>query len=147
MTAFLHIVRKPYEEPYHLNLLVSASDGSQRGELEIYANAEDLGTFASNLRQMPGGKREAIWELGSEMPEDRFAFYFRIRAHQISSSGECAIEFRFNNNESPPARQISEFSVRAMPSDLDRLAELLEGFGRLKHRVLERNVTSGELRG
>jgi hypothetical protein len=34
-----------------------------------------------------------------------------------------------------------------MPSDLDRLSELLEGFGRLKHRVLEWNVTSGELRG
>ena len=147
MNAFLHILRKPYEEPYHLNLLVSASDGSRRGELEIYANAEDLGTFAGKLREVPGGKREAIWELGSEMPEDRFAFYFRVRAHQISSGGECALEFRFNNNEPPPTRQISEFSVRAMPSDLDRLSDLLEEFGRLKHRVLEWNVTSGELRG
>jgi hypothetical protein len=89
MTAFLHIVRKPYEEPYHLNLLVSASDGSQRGELEIYANAEDLGTFASKLRQMPGGKREAIWSSARKYPRivPRSTFGSeRIRSHRAGSA-------------------------------------------------------------
>ena len=133
MTASLQIVRKPYEEPYHLNLLVSAPNGSQRGELEIYANATDLGTFAGELRDVPDGKREALWELGSEVPEDRFAFYFRLRVHQISPRGECTVEFRINNNKPPRTRQIAEFSIRAMPADLDS--------------VLEWNVTSGELRG
>jgi hypothetical protein len=146
VNPFFQIVRHPYEEPYHLNLVVSASNGRQGGELEVYANADDLRVLASELREVPGNKREAIWELGSEKPEDRFAFYFRCRAHQITSAGECAVELRFNNNEPPPARQISEFSIRAMPADLDRLADLLEQFGRLEHWVLQWNITSGELR-
>jgi hypothetical protein len=40
----------------------------------------------------------------------------------------------------------TEPSIEALPSDLDRLAGLLERFGRLEHRALEWNVDDGELR-
>ena len=128
-----------------MNLVVTASNGTQQGKLEIYANATDLSAFAKQLREIPGRKTEALWELGSELAQDRFAFYFRLRAHQTAGSGQCAVEVRLNNNASPPDRQLSEFSLQALPADLDRFADLLEEFGRLEHRRLRWAVTTGEL--
>src|SRR5206468_6542901 len=64
---FIRITRHPYEEPYHVNLVVAASNGRQQGELEIYANAEDLAVFARELRGFPRQQGHvARWELGSE---------------------------------------------------------------------------------
>ena len=147
MKPFIRIVRKPYEEPYHLHLVVMASNGRQRGELDIYTNVWDLELTAGRLRELPiPGESAVLWELGSERPEDRFAFYFRVCLLRLSPTGQCAIELRFNNNRVPPDREVTEFSVHALPADLDRLAGLLEQFGRLEHRVLEWNVEEGELR-
>jgi hypothetical protein len=144
---FIRITRYPYEEPHHVNLVVTASNGRQRGELEIYANAEDLAFFACELHGFPKHKDDtALWELGSECPEDRFAFYYRLRVFQVATDGQCAIEVRFCNNQEPPAREIVEFSIDVLPSDLDRLAALLERFSKLEHRVLEWNLNDGELR-
>ena len=114
-------------------------------QLEIYANATDLGTLAERIREVPGRKTEALWELGSELLQDRFAFYLRLRAHQIAPMGQCAVEVRLNNNAAPPDREVTEFSIHALPADLDRFADLLEEFGRLEHRQLRWSVTSGEL--
>ena len=146
MKPFIRITRYPYEEPYHLNLVVAASNGRQRGELEIHANSEDLGSLAADLRGFPsGGEDPVIWELGSERPEDRFAFYYRLRVFQTDATGRCGVELRFNNNQAPPDREVVEFSLEAYPADLDRLADLLERFGRMEYRVLEWNVTDGQL--
>ena len=102
---------------------------------------------ARGLRGFPRGKDDTVlWELGSERPEDRFAFYYRLRAFPVGPRGRCAVEFRFNNNQAPPDREVAEFSVQALPSDLDRLASLFDGFSRLEHRVLEWRVEDGELR-
>ncbi len=146
MIPVIRITRRPYEEPHLLNLVVEASNGSQQGKLEIYANAEDLSTVAENLQAFPGRMKEVVlWELGSEQSEDRFAFYFRFRVFQVGTTGRCAIEFRFNNNQGPPDREVIEFSIEAQLADIDRLASLLHRFGRLEHRVLEWTVTEGRL--
>ena len=145
MTSFIEVVRHPYEEPYHLNLVVTASNGLVSAGLEIYANATDLGVYAKALRGVTNRTSEALWELGSERTEDNFAFYFRLRAHQVTMTGQCAVEVRLNNNRPPPDRQVAEFSIQALPADLDRLADLFEQFGRLEHRKLKWCVTSGEL--
>jgi hypothetical protein len=147
MKPYIRIVRRPYEEPYHVNLIVAASNGRTRGELEIYANAADLETLGTALLGFPKRQDdEAKWELGSEKPDDRFAFYCRLRVRQVASNGRCAVELRLNNNAAPPDREIAEFSISALPADLDRLASLLTHFGKLEHRVLEWNVTDGGLR-
>jgi hypothetical protein len=147
MKTFLRITRFPYEEPYHLQLLFTAANGRQQGELEIYCNAKDLAAFARSLQGFPKPKEsQAIWELGSENPNDRFAFYFRIRALQLSPSGRCALELRFCNNFDPPIRSITEFSIEALPADFDRLAQLLEQFSKLEQTQLEWIVNNGALR-
>ena len=146
MKPFVRITRHPYEEPNHLKLVVTAWNGRLFGQLEIYANAEDLQVLAAKLRRFPTADDEPVlWELGSENPEDRWAFYYHLRAYQVNSLGQCAVEFRFNNNRVPPHREVVEFSMLAYPSDLDRLADLLEQFGRFEHRVLEWTVTDGRL--
>jgi hypothetical protein len=146
LKPFIRIVRYPYEEPHLINLVVAASNGRQHGELEIYANAEDLAAVARDFREFPKRKDDTVlWELGSKCPEARFAFYYRLRVFQVAANGQCAVELRFNNNQMPPDREILEFSIHALPSDLDRLANLFEQFSRLEQRVLEWNVIDGEL--
>ena len=67
MKPFVRITRIPYEEPDHLNLIVTASNGRVEGELEIYTNADDLRAFADRLAGFPRHSTDsAIWELGSE---------------------------------------------------------------------------------
>ena len=147
LKPFIRIIRSPYEEPYHLNLLVTASNGHQQGELEIYCNTSDLDEFSRALSRFPQDNDcTATWELGSEIPEDRFAFYYRLRALRLSRNGHCALELRFCNNREPPLRATSEFSIEAMPADLDRLALLLAQLGKLQHTELEWNVSEGTLR-
>src|SRR5262249_4394380 len=88
----------------------------------------------------------ATWELGSNLSANNFAFHFRVHVFQVAPNGLCAIELRFCNNRQPPAREVSEFSIEALPADLDRLSALLKRFGELEHRELQWNVTDGELR-
>jgi hypothetical protein len=147
MESFIKLTRHPYEEPHHLRLFLESSNGRIYGNIEIYANASDLITLSRELRGFPKRQEdEARWKLGSERAEDRFAFYFRLRVKQVTSTGQCAVELRFNNNETFPYREIVEFSIPALPADIDRLANLLKEFGKLQHRVLLWNVTDGELR-
>lgn len=147
MKPFIRITRHPYEEPHHVNLVVAASNGRQRGELEIYANAADLAVVAGGLRGFPKRKDDTVlWELGSERPENRFAFYYRLRVFQVAPNGQCAVEFRFNNNQAPPDKEVVEFSLSVLPADLDRLAGLFERFSKQELKVLEWNANDGELR-
>src|SRR4051812_47158121 len=93
------ITRYPYEEPYHLHLVVDASNGCLRARLGVYDNAASLTKLADVLEVFPRHVTDAhLWELGSERPEDRFAFYFRLRLFVTDRAGHCAIQLRMNNN-------------------------------------------------
>ena len=148
MRQYIRITRKPYEEPYHLNLVMEASNGIQTARLEFYDNADALPKVAKELEGFPRHKDHVfLWELGSERPEDRFAFYFRFRVFAIDSLGHCAIYLRFNNNDALPDREVAEFCIRAEPAQLDRLAGLFKQFAKLKHEVLEWELGDGQLLG
>jgi hypothetical protein len=144
MRSFLNITRQPYEEPYHVNLLVSAGNRSTQAQFEIYANASDLNDAAESLIGFPKTDNDTfVWQLGSENEQDRFAFYFRARVFQFSPTGRCAIEIRFNNNQEPPNQQIVEFCIEAYPSDLDRLGTMFKSFARLQDMTMEWSVHPG----
>ena len=144
MPSYLNFTRRPYEEPYHLNLLVSAGNSSTQAEFEIYANASDLDDAAVSLIGFPNTDNQIFtWELGSEDAQDRFAFHFRLRIFQFSSTGRCAIEVRFNNNQQAPNQQIVEFCIEAYASDLDRLGKKFETFSRLKDLTMEWSAHPG----
>lgn len=146
LRPFLRIVRVPYKEPDGVRLLVSASNGRQRGEVEVFANASDLEAVAYRLDTLPEDVGSSVvWEIGSEQPEHRFAFYVRLRVHRVRSTGPSALEIRMNNNLEPPHCEVSEFALTVERADLDRLARLLRQFARLEHRVLLWTVTEGRL--
>ena len=142
----IRITRHPYEEPYHLNLHIKASNGRAQGSLEYYCNADDLKTLGRQLVDFTGTRsHEVVYELGSEKPSDRFAFFLSLRVKPLDSSGHCAVHIRLNNNQEPPSRELMEFSIMANVADLNRLGNLLIGFGRLQHGVLEWHVQDGSL--
>lgn len=142
----IKLTRTPYEEPYHLRLLISASNGRLRGELEFYCHASDLKDLGARMRDYSGNReQEIVYQLGSEKPEDRFAFFLSLRVQAINSRGHCCMSVRLNNNEPFPNRETTEFSIPAVVGDVNRLGALLAEFGDLRHRRLIWRVTSGEL--
>jgi hypothetical protein len=143
---YIRVTRKPYEEPYNLNLVMEASNGTQTARLEFYDNADALSSVAKELEVFPRHKDHVfLWQLGSERPEDRFAFYFRFRVFAVDSLGHCAIHLRFNNNHALPDREVAEFCIHAEPAQLNRLAGLFEQFAKLEHEVLEWALDDGRL--
>ena len=96
---FIIIRRHPYEEPYHLNLVISASNGVMCGTLEYYCNAADVGEMGGKLAAFPEKTGDTyLYELGSPRREDRFAFHFAFRVLTLDSAGHCALQFTMNNN-------------------------------------------------
>jgi hypothetical protein len=138
------ITRFPYEEPHHLHLHMNASNGRVSGRLEYYCNADDLKTLGKQLEDF-AGSGEVIYELGSEKLADRFAFFLSVRVKPLDSAGHCAVSIHMNNNQRPPDRELTQFSIRADVADVNRLGGLLVGFARLQHRVLEWHLQDGRL--
>ncbi|MFK7741097.1 MAG: hypothetical protein AB8H80_12325, partial [Planctomycetota bacterium] len=144
VTSSLTITRYPYEEPHHLHLVVraathTAATDTIAAEQEIYANATDLEACAAALRGFPRHVDDAYsWELGSERPEDRFAFYFRLsfRCLRTDTRGPCVVQIRFCNNRGFPERRVAEFAFGATPADLDRLGDAFAQFAKLKDPTL-----------
>ena len=146
MTPSIKIIRYPYEEPYHLNLVMDATNGRLRGRLEFYCNASDLLELAKELEVFPRHASAVyLWELGSEKDEDRFAHYFRFRLFTTDSVGHCAIQLRLNNNRNLPEREISEFCIEVEPSELKKFGEPVRKFSKLEHEVLYWEPSGGDL--
>ena len=145
-TPGIKLTRYPYEEPYHLNLRIAASNGHLNGDLEYYCNATDLKELGKQLVDFSGKRSEKIvYELGSEKPEDRFAFFLSLRVEPLDAVGHCAVIVRLNNNQTIPEREVTEFCIKAEVADVNRLGKLLVEFGRLQHRALEWSVQDGRL--
>jgi len=147
MKTLIRLTRNPYEEPHEVHLLVEASNGSQYASIDFYANASDLPDLGSAIIEFPfGNAKEHIYEIGSEDPAVRWAYYLRFRFFLIRPTGDAGIELRFSNNrEAAPEREIAEFTIRSEVAAINRLGNLLKDFGRLEHRVLEWDGNEGHL--
>jgi hypothetical protein len=145
--AGIKITRFPYEEPYNLRLWIEASNGQRmNGILEYYCNAADLNDLGNKLIGFRGNQNEkVVYELGSEKPENRFAFFFSLQVISLDLAGHSAIRIRMNNNRPPPATEACEFCIPTDVADVNRLGSLLVAFGKLEHRVLDWSVKDGKL--
>ena len=133
MGKIIHIVRQPYEEPYHINLIFEASNGENVGQLEIYDNTDKLKEIAEALEDFPfNGVKHFIWELGSERPKSNFAFYFKFEFSLLNHSNDCVIGFRMNNNKN----YVSEFNIQCCPAELNKLGRLFREFSKLEKETL-----------
>jgi hypothetical protein len=137
MSYFLKIERFPYEEPDYLHLAWEVSNGSITSNFDFYLNASDLRLIGKSLKAFPRHASDVyLYEIGSENPEDRIAYYFRLRAFTTDSVGHSAIQVRFNNNRNLPYKEISEFCIRAEPAGINRLGKLFEDFSKLETDIL-----------
>lgn len=137
MEKSIKIIRKPYEEPYHINLIFKATNGESVGQLEFYDNADRLKKLADILEDFPfKDEKKYLWELGSEKPEDRFAFYFKCEFLLIEHTSECLVAIRLNNNEDGIEKSISEFNIQCKPAELNKLGKLFREFSKLEKETL-----------
>jgi hypothetical protein len=121
-------------------------EASPAWHFEYYENASVLAEFGKNLVSFPQHNTAVLLhEVGSERSEDNWSYYFRFRAFVIGSSGRCAIQIRFNNNQPLPDREQFEFCLRAEPTQLERLGKLYQAFSKLKDEVLEWSGNEGRL--
>lgn len=148
MSYFIRIERIPYEEPYHLQLVWEASNGDITSCFEFYVNADALAQIGEALIAFPRHASDVfLFEVGSEKPEDRFAYYFRFRAFTTDSRGHCAIQIRYNNNRDLPYREVVEFCIKAEAASINRLGTLFKGFAKLETEYLSWSETEQYLGG
>jgi hypothetical protein len=146
MKNLIEIERIPYEEPNCINLIVKASNNYSASQLEIYDNADALLKCAEALENFPRHSTDSfLWELGSERPEDNFAFYFRFRLFMLDPAGHGCIQIRFNNNGGFPDRAISEFCITCEAAGISKLGKLFKEFSKLKSRKLTWDGIDGEI--
>jgi hypothetical protein len=144
--SYIRIQRFLYEEPYHLQLGLDASNGHFRGGFDFYTSTKDLIGLGKQLRDFPESSADEVsWVYGSDVPADRCYRYLAIRAYVTNASGHCAIQFTLNSNSSEPHEGQCKFSILAEAAAINRLGDLLIGFGKLKHLELFWSCTEGEL--
>lgn len=137
MDHFIRITRTPYEEPHHLQLLLEVSNGRQTASLDFYVTTQMLLEAAKALEVFPRhGRDEYLFELGSEQAEVRFGFYLRMRAFLTNGSGSSALQFRINNNEDVPSREMAEFCIESEVQSINDLGSLLRNFAKREHTSL-----------
>ena len=143
---FITLRRIPYEEPYHLCLVISASNGEYSGSLEYYCNAKDVAEVGNRLAAFPEMVGDDYtYELGSPRPEDRFAHHLILRVFTVDSAGHSALQIVMNNNRKPPDDCSCSFTIPAEVSAINRLGRLFKTFGELKHEMLRWSTTKGGL--
>ncbi|MBV6413773.1 MAG: hypothetical protein OMOMHJEC_01592 [Xanthomonadales bacterium] len=145
MNSYLKLTRFAYEEPHNLELQLEVSNGIFSGALHIYLKRSDIEEIGSALLLFPRNSTDVYrFEVGSERLEDRWAYYFLLRAFTFGARGQSAILFRLNNNRDLPFRGLSEFCIEAEVAHINTLGRLLLEFGKLEHeRLLWSNAESG----
>jgi len=143
--SYIKIKKIPYEEPYHLNLIFSASNGLFCGHLDFYCSVDDIKRLGKVLSIFPReASDEYIYKIGSPNPKNNCAYFFQLRAYTINMIGHCALQIRINNNEEKADEGACRFSIKVEPTELNRLGELLLTFSKLRHKELNWSL-SGDL--
>ncbi len=144
MDEFLSLQRFEYEEPYHTEIHLRSSNGLFTGCLEYYCNVNELDDIGKKLKSFPSNFSDKIvYELGSEDPKERCAYYFRLHVSVIDRSGHCAVQIRINRNSSVPNNGLADFTIKANPADLNNLGELFLRLSKFEIREFTWRPTQG----
>ena len=140
-TIGIQLKRYPFEEP-NLHLMFSASNGFFNGFLDYFCNANDLKEIGIALQSFPKKiPDDYLYEIGSKRPQDNFAYYFALHAYTIDQSGHCALQVVIDNRQAKPYEGECRFSIKAEPSAINRLGEMLLTFSNLKHLSMNWSLT------
>ena len=124
---FLNVKRHPYEEPFHTQIEISASNGAFAGSTDIYCNVADLADIGNGLMNFPKSVGDEYrYVYGSEEPSRRCYRYFLLRAYTTDLAGHCALQIKMNSNTSEPYEGLCEFLIKAKAAAINRLGALFE---------------------
>lgn len=133
-SSYLRVRRLLYEEPYHTQLEINASNGVFTGSTDIYCNVSDLAEIGRALQTFPKAiGDEYKYEYGSSDPAVRFYRHFVLRVYTVGGWGKCALQVSMNENHSEPYEGVCLFSMPVEPSSINRLGNLFVAFGQLEH--------------
>lgn len=131
---YLEVCRLPYEEPYHIQLEITASNGVFTGSTDIYCNVNNLEKIGHVLQVFPRSiPDEYKYEYGSNNPADRYYRYFFLRVYTVGSCGHSAVQISINQNQDEPGEGVCLFSIRSEPASINRLGDLFVTFSKLQH--------------
>ncbi len=137
MTQTIEIKRVQYEEPYHFNLIFKVTDKNTFDRFEIYCKSEHVINCAETLIDFPINiHNDFNWELGSENPKDRFAFYFNFRVSLNKTDTKTNIKIRFNNNEDYPDKKVLQFDLTSNTDEVQELGRLLKTISKLESKQI-----------
>ncbi|HEX4809576.1 MAG TPA: hypothetical protein VH325_11640 [Bryobacteraceae bacterium] len=144
--SYLVVRRYPYEEPFHMQLEFSVSNGLFSGTTDIYCNVGDLKEIGNRLKSFPTRLGDEFrYEYGSEDPARRHYRYFLLRAYTIDNAGHCALQVKMNNNTREPHEGTCTLSIKAEAAALNRLGSLFLTFSQLEHLEFHWNLEDQEL--
>jgi hypothetical protein len=146
MEPYIVMRRVPYEEPYHLNIELEASNGTFGGAVDFYCSPQALLKIGAALSAFPVKiPDEYIFEYGSPGVGNRVYRHVLLRAYTVGAVGHCGLQISMNRNCAPPDEGICEFSILAEAAALNKLGHLLQRFAQLEHLELKWTPTLAEL--
>jgi len=142
----LIVKRFPYEEPYHVQIGLFASNGRFSARSDFYCNVDDLSEIGSALSSFPKHiGDEYVYVYGSEDPDANFYGYIKLRAYTVGSVGKCALQITINRNAEEPEEGRSTFSIPVNPAAINKLGELFSEFSLLRHLEFHWSETDASL--
>jgi len=107
-----------------IQLAVKASSCIHATYNETYLYPEDLGAFATALKQFPQSSAdEVVLECGSKDP--KWHDYLRLRVFLLSPRGPSALEVESEVRGDPPHCAETHFFIPGLPADFNRMGSEL----------------------
>jgi len=141
------VTRLPYEEPYHTQIRIVASNGAYSGTLDLYCGVDELLAIGDALNRFPAKVPDDYsYEYGSEDPAKRAYRHVRLRAYTTDLAGHCALQFEMNLNASEPDEGSCRFSIQIEPGSINRLGQLFRALHRAPMGEFEWTPEAGDFR-
>lgn len=112
----VRIIRFPYEEPHHSNLVLQVCNGRSHAQIEYYMNPASLVDWADHFEVFPRHSSDVfLFERGSERPEDRWAYYLRFRVFLKDRLVTAHCMFDSTTTETCPRERSRSFAWTRRP--------------------------------
>ncbi|QHL87332.1 hypothetical protein GU926_07750 [Nibribacter ruber] len=106
---------------------ITISNGQIRTELDFYDSIDTFQGFGEKLSDFPRKITDPItFQVGEDDIE--WAFFLNLKVYCYEPDGKSALRVIIDNHRDEPYLEKSEFSIRTLPSSLNRLGQGLKNW-------------------